>query len=110
MTPEEIAVLRWIYRFPEVVEQAGVNYSPNVICTYLFELAKRFNNFYNNVPILPPGHPGGSVATDRIFQKDSIASLQNDGNTNSRLLITASVAQILENGLGLLGIEALEKM
>lgn len=80
---EELSILRYLYRFPEVVEQAAKQYAPNMICNYLFELAKRFNNFYNNCPIL--------------------------GN-HFRLTLTASCADILKNGLNLLGIEALEKM
>lgn len=80
---EEMALLRHLYKFPEVVELAAKQYAPNVICTYLFELAKRFNNFYNNCPII--------------------------GN-DFRIKTTAATAQILENGLNLLGIKALEKM
>ncbi|MDO8515199.1 MAG: arginine--tRNA ligase [bacterium] len=52
LKPEELSLLRFLYRFPEIVDLAARSYAPNVLCTYLFELAKRFNNFYNNVPIL----------------------------------------------------------
>ena len=83
MTREEISVLRYLYRFPEVVEQAAKQYAPNILCTYLFELAKRFNNLYNNCPII--------------------------GN-DFRLALTAASAQVIKNGLNLLGIVALEKM
>ncbi len=88
MTSEELSILRWIYRFPEVVELAAKNYAPNLICSYLFELAKRFNNFYNNCPI---------ISDDKAL-------------TYNRLLLTSSCSQVLKNGLYLLGIEALEKM
>lgn len=83
MTKEEIAILRYLYKFPEVVEQAAKQYSPNLICSYLFELAKRFNYFYNNCPIL---------------------------ENNFRLMLTVSCGDVLKTGLNLLGIEALEKM
>lgn len=83
LTQEEMAVLRFLYRFPEVVEAAVKGYAPNLICSYLFELAKRFNNLYNNCPIL--------------------------GN-DLRLALTEATATALKNGLNLLGIEALEKM
>lgn len=83
MTAEELALLRWMYRFPEVVEAAAKTYSPNLICSYLFELAKRFNNFYNNCPIL---------------------------ENEFRLNLTEATSKILKNGLNLLGILALEKM
>jgi arginyl-tRNA synthetase len=52
ISPEELAILRFLPRFPEVVEAAAVQYSPNLLCTNLFELAKKFNNLYNNCPIL----------------------------------------------------------
>ncbi len=80
---EELSILRYLYRFPEVVEAAAKQYAPNLIATYLFELAKRFNNMYNNCPIL--GNP-------------------------LRESLTAAMTQILKNGLNLLGIEALERM
>ncbi|MBI4099948.1 arginine--tRNA ligase, partial [Candidatus Microgenomates bacterium] len=80
---EELAILRFLYRFPEVVEAAAKQYAPNLVCGYLFELAKRFNNLYNNCPIL--------------------------GN-EFRLNLTEATATVLKNGLNLLGIEALEKM
>lgn len=80
---EEMAILRWIYRFPELVEQAAKSYSPNLIASYLFELAKRYNNLYNNQQIL--------------------------GN-KFRLELTEAAAIVLKNGLNLLGIEALERM
>lgn len=81
--PEELTVLRYLYRFPEIVEAAAKQYAPNLICSYLFEMAKRFNNLYNNYPIL--------------------------GN-DFRLRLTEATAAILKNGLNLLGIEALERM
>jgi arginyl-tRNA synthetase len=87
LTTEELAVLRYLYRFPEIVESAAKNYSPNLICTYLFELAKRFNNFYNN---------------QQIISQNSTQSF--------RLALTKSTAETLKKGLTLLGIEALEKM
>ncbi len=47
LSDEGLSVLRWLYRFPEVVEQAAEELSPNRICTYLFELAGRYNSFYS---------------------------------------------------------------
>lgn len=83
---EELAVLRYLYRFPEVVETAAKQYAPNLICSYLFELARRFNAFYNEIPIL---------------KSDAEAF---------RLKLTEATATVLKNGLTLLGIEALERM
>src|SRR3989344_5830108 len=89
LNSEELAILRWLYRFQEVVIKAGENYAPHLVCSFLYELAGRFNTFYNKHSIL---------------QADSPESKQ------FRLALTATTSQILKNGLNLLGIEAPEKM
>ena len=48
----EEPIIKWLDRYPEVVEQAGLNFTPHIICTYLYELAQRFNSFYANNSIL----------------------------------------------------------
>lgn len=80
---EELAILRCIYRFPEVVEEAAERCAPNLVCNFLFELAQRFNGFYSRHLIL------GSIF---------------------RLKLTLSVGGVLKTGLGLLGIESPSKM
>jgi arginyl-tRNA synthetase len=52
LNEEESAVLRWLYRFPEMVERAAVSHQPQIVANYLFELAQRFNAFYNKHSIL----------------------------------------------------------
>ena len=84
---EEMPMLRYIYRFPEVVQAAARNYSPNLVCNYLFELAQRFNSFYAAVPII-----------------------KAEENKELRLALTSATAQILKNGLTLLGIETPERL
>jgi len=83
---EELAVLGWLYRFPEVVGEAGRSYAPNLICNFLYELTQRYNSFYNK---------------HRIIGSE---------NESLRWLITKATAQVLKNGLNLLGIKAPEKM
>ena len=86
---EEQNLLRTIYKFPEVVQQAGDKFSPNLICSFLFDLAQKYNVFYNRLSIL----------------KADEAEL-----ISFRLFLTLAVSQIIKNGLQLLGIEAPEKM
>lgn len=83
---EEMRLVRWIYRFDEVVELAAKQLSPNLLCSYLIELAQRFNTFYNKHQIL-------GVETEKF-----------------RLGLTAAVGQVMKNGLSLLGIEAVYQM
>ena len=91
LNEEEIALLRTIYKFPEVVLEAAGNFAPNLICNFLFDLAGKFNLFYNKWPIL---RPESYVENTRHF----------------RLALTAAVGQVIKNGLSLLGIETLERM
>lgn len=83
---EEIVLLRIFHRFPEVVEEAAVNFAPNLICNYLFDLAQTFNLFYQKHKII------GSDSED------------------FRLGLTEGVGLVLQRGLALLGIEAPGRM
>jgi len=85
---EELPLLRYLYRFPEVVEDAANNYSPNLLCNYLFELAQIFNSFYAVTPIL-----------------------KSEGDLRSlRLSLASATAQTLKNGLTLLGITTPDRL
>jgi arginyl-tRNA synthetase len=77
-----------LYRFPEVVERAGKEYSPHYIATYLIELASSFNGFYGK---------------GKIVDKTDIES-------SYKVVITEAFSIVLKNGLNLLGISAPEKM
>jgi len=86
--PEELTILRTFYKYPEVVADAAKNLSPNLICSFLYDLAQKYNTFYNTCPILK------AESKTRDF----------------RLALTAAVSQILASGLNLLAIKPLEKM
>ena len=77
-----------LYRFPEVVERAGDEYSPHYIASYLIEISSAFNNFYGN---------------NKIVDKADI-------NSPYKLALTEAFSDVLKNGLNLLGISAPEKM
>ncbi|MCL5433076.1 MAG: arginine--tRNA ligase [Patescibacteria group bacterium] len=49
---EEAGVLRQLIQFEGIVEDASESFSPNLICNYLFDLAQKFNLFYQKCPIL----------------------------------------------------------
>ena len=83
---EEEQLLHLIYRYPEVVVTAAQEYSPNRLANYLYRLARQFSLFYDRQRVL------GSPAEAQ------------------RLMLVAAAGQIIKNGLGLLGIEAVEKM
>lgn len=89
LAEQELTVLRKLNQFPEIIGMASENYSPNLICHYLFELSQVFNSFYEAVPILKE--------TDPLKQQ-------------FRAGLILGTAQVLKNGLNLLGIEAPEQM
>jgi len=113
---EERAILRWIYRFPEVVEQAGKEYAPNLVCNFIYELAQRYNGFYNKHSILQPqnevknSYSRASSLQGRQQAKANSRTKSLSEITEFRLELTAATAQVLKNGLSLLGIEAPETM
>ncbi len=80
---DEHLVARLLMQYPDIVTAAANNYAPNTLCTYLFQLAQAFNVFYGKNPIVGEHH---------------------------RLALTTATAQVLKNGLYLLGINVLEKM
>jgi arginyl-tRNA synthetase len=77
-------------QFEEVLEQVAREAYPHVLCTYLYELAAQYMRFYEACPILKVG----VAETDK----------------QSRLAISAMVANTLKLGLDLLGIEVMEQM
>lgn len=88
---EELALLRTIYQFPEITLEAGINFAPNILCAFLFDLAQKYNLFYDKHPILnPPNH--------------------QEQTKQFRLALTVSVAVILKKGLFLLGMPLLDRM
>ncbi len=89
LNSEEKDILRTIYRFPEIVQEAADKFSPNLICNFAFNLAQKYNLFY---------------------QKHPIIKAETDNLKMFRLSLTAAVAQVLKNSLSLLGISVPEKM
>jgi len=83
LDPEARILARAISQFPDVVAEAAANFAPNTLCTYLFHLAQEFNLFYAKCPII---------------------------GSHTRLALTAATAQVIKNGLYLLGIETMEQM
>lgn len=90
LNSEENGLLRTIYKFPEIILESARDFAPNLVCNYLYDLAQRFNLFYNKWPILNP--PEGEEK--RVF----------------RLILAIAVGQIIKNGLELLGIECPPRM
>lgn len=87
--PKEKELLKLIHQFPAVLNEAGTAYSPALVANYIYELAKEYNQFYHDFPVLKE-----EDEEKKIF----------------RLQLTAMTGKVIRNGLKLLGIEAPEKM
>ena len=85
----ELALMRKLFEFPDIVVRAGELYSTSTLAVYLYKLAVTANKFYETTPIL----------------KDEDAA-----RLRARLLLIATAADVLKKGLGLLGIKTLEKI
>lgn len=85
---ERLLCLR-LAEFGEVVVKAADEYKPSLVARYILELAREFNKYYQTTKIL--------VEDDETL-------------THARLTLVESVQQVLKTGLGLLGIQTIEKM
>ncbi len=87
--PDDTETLeRLLHRFVAVATRASERYAPNLLVTYLTELASTFNAYYAGQKIIDPTDPHSSY----------------------RLALTAAVAQTLTTGLTLLAIPTPERM
>ena len=84
----EQTLLQRLIDYPQVIESAATDLSPHLIAFYLKDLAADFHSYYNASRFL--------VDDDAIKQ--------------ARLALIAASAQVIRNGLNLLGVEAPEKM
>lgn len=76
-------------QFPETLQESGREMSPGLICNYVFELAKCFNQFYHECPILR----------------------ETDTNRkHMRLALAGFTASIIKTSFALLGIRVPERM
>ncbi len=84
----ERALAALLEKFPAVIEEAASHYKPSHLCRYLLDLCQDFNSYYHDVPVL------------KAEEDIKLA----------RLCLLSGIKVVLQNGLSLLGIEALEEM
>jgi arginyl-tRNA synthetase len=87
--PKEKSILKILYDFPTVISEAGKNLSPAVLASYCYDLAKEYNQFYQEIPVL----------REPDAQK-----------IRFRLALSEFTGKVLKRGLSLLGIQVPEKM
>jgi arginyl-tRNA synthetase len=87
--PKEKYLIKLLHDFPVVVQEAAENLSPALVANYVYDLAKEFNQFYQEVPVL------------KEEDKTIIAF---------RLSLAGFVGSVIKTSMSLLGIEVPEKM
>jgi arginyl-tRNA synthetase len=87
--PAELDLAKYLSRYGEAIKSAAVDYRPNYLTVYLYELAQKFSAFYTNCPVLDAG----------------------PDKRPTRLLLCDLTAKTIKHGLSeLLGIEVVEQM
>lgn len=87
--PLEKDVIVKLYQFPATVLQAGEEYSPAVIANYVYDLAKGFNQFYQELPVLKE---------------------EDQEKVLLRIAIARAAGEVIRKSMSLLGIEVPERM
>jgi arginyl-tRNA synthetase len=86
--PQELSLLQEIAALPVEIERSAAEYRPLLIASYVFNLAKTFNDFYHACPVLTSAEP----------------------TRTARIALVSATRQALANGLALLGIDAPDEM
>jgi arginyl-tRNA synthetase len=76
-------------KFPETIIEAAAGHSPAVIANYVYELAKTYNKFYHEKPII---------------------QAEEERQKKFRLQLSSASAKVISKSMGLLGIEVPERM
>ena len=84
----ELALMKRLSAYPDVVSSAAANFEPHTIANYLRELAGEFHSYYNS---------------NKVLESD-------EALRNARLALSVAVRQVIANGLNLLGVSAPEEM
>ena len=86
---KEVRLVKLLDLYPVKVGEAGAALSPAVIANYAYELAKEFNQYYHDTPILKE---------------------ENEAVLKYRLELISVMARTLRSAMGLLGIQLPERM
>lgn len=89
LTSKEIRIVKILAGFPDKIAEAAQAHSPALVANFAYELAKEFNQYYHDTPIL----------------KEENASL-----LGLRLHLISVLAAVLRKAMGILGISLPEKM
>ena len=89
LTPKEVRIIKILNTFPAKIAEAGAAHSPALVANYAYELAKEFNQYYHDTPIL---------------REENVTLLQY------RLVLVETIAKVLTKAMSILGINLPERM
>jgi arginyl-tRNA synthetase len=85
----ELDIMNILTRFEQVIRNAGEEYSPAVVANYVYELAKAYNSFYQEVPIF---------------------SAEKEEDVRYRLALSTVTGRVIRKSMQLLGIDVPDRM
>ena len=86
---DEREMIKAIGAYPETVEKAGKTFDPSLICTFLYDLSKRFSHWYHDNPVLK------AESRELVLARVNLCKM---------------VLQTMKNAFALVGIPFLDKM
>ncbi len=89
LSPKEIRIIKILNTLPAKIAEGGEAHSPAVVANYAYELAKEFNQYYHDTPIL---------------REEDQAVLKY------RLMLVETIAKVLTKAMSILGITLPERM
>ena len=89
LNPKEVRIIKILNNFPNKIAEAGAAHSPAIVANYAYELAKEFNQYYHDTPILRE---------------------ENKAVLAFRLRLIELIARVLTKAMDILGIKLPERM
>ena len=89
LSPKEVRIVKILNNFPNKIAEAGEAHSPAIVANYAYELAKEFNQYYHDTPILRE---------------------ENKAVLAFRLQLIELIARVLTKAMDILGIKLPERM
>ena len=89
LSPKEVRIIKILNTFPAKIAEAGAAHSPALVANYAYELAKEFNQYYHDTPILRE---------------------ENRQLLECRLVLVDTIAKVLSKAMSILGINLPERM
>jgi len=89
LTNKELELIKEVYSFNNIIQESAKNLNPSSIANYVYNIAKLFNSFYQETPIL---------------------KVEDLDTKKFRLKLSKDVSEIIKVSLKLLGIDVPERM